>query len=200
VICGQYPPSSLSSQEPRRRGRRRQCLLKGCERWFCAPFPQSRYCSEACRQAARRWRRWQASRRWRASERGRARRRQQGRRYRQRRRQAQAAVVAARAMSQPGSPAPVVMPAAAQQTCPFPGREGQRPAILREDFSGQPCHRPGCYVHFPLSARSPGQRFCCAQCRRALRRVLDREAKWRRRRRRRFGPCRSRGRPPPGPR
>jgi hypothetical protein len=184
VICDQYPPTCLSSQGPSGRGRRRQCLLKDCEQWFRPDRPQSRYCSAACRQAARRWRRWQASRRWRASERGRACRRRQGQRYRQRRqRQAER-----------------VVPAAAQATAPSSGREGQRPAILGDDFDGQPCQRPGCYSLFLRSARSPGQRFCCAQCRRALRRVLDREARWRQRRRRRSRPVRSRGRPLPGTR
>jgi len=195
VIYDQYPPSSPSSQELSRRGRWCQCLLKGCERWFWPSRPQSRYCSAGCRQQARRWRRWLASRRWRASERGRARRRQQGQRYRQRRRQARAAELAARAAS---SLAPAVMPAAAQESHLRVGREGQRPANFGDDFSVHPCHRPGCYALFRLSARSPGQRFCCAQCRRALRRVLDRESKWRRRQRRRCGPSRRRGRAPPG--
>ena len=198
MICDQYPPSSPSSQDLCRRGRWCQCLLKGCERWFWPTRPQSRYCSAGCRQQARRWRRWQASRRWRASERGRVSRRQQGQRYRQRRRQAQAAEAAAQATSPPEPPAPEVMPAAAQEPHPSVGREGQRPAIFCDDFPVHPCHRPGCYALFPLSARSPGQRFCCAQCRRALRRVLDREAKWRRRQRRRCGPSRWRGRAPPG--
>jgi hypothetical protein len=186
VICDQYPSASPSPQGPR--GRRRQCLLKGCGQWFCAAYPQSRYCSDTCRQQARRWRRWQSSRRWRASEQGRDHRRQQAQRYRQRR----VALVAARRTkpSQPAQPAE-------QQPGSIAEREGQRPATICQDWDGQPCQRPGCYVLFPVQARSPKQRFCCAACRRALRRVLDREAKWRRRRRRRFGPCRSRGRPPP---
>ena len=48
--------------------RPRRCLLKGCERLFWPRHPQSRYCSEACQQAARRWRRWQASQQYRATE------------------------------------------------------------------------------------------------------------------------------------
>jgi hypothetical protein len=199
VICGQYPPSSLSSQEPVGRGRRRRCLLRGCEQWFCPAVPQSRYCSAACRQAARRWRRWQASRRWRASEQGRARRRQQGQRYRQRRRQATAVRVTSPPASQPDPAEPVVMAAAAQHSQPDRGREGQRPARIGEDFCGHPCQRPGCYVLFARHGRSPGQRFCCAQCRRALRRVLDREAKWRRRRQQRWRCWGARGRSPPEP-
>jgi hypothetical protein len=58
------------------------------------------------------------------------------------------------------------------------------------------CQRPGCYERFAPSARSLEHKFCCALCRQALRRVLQREARWRKRlktifRRRR----KSRGRP-----
>jgi hypothetical protein len=91
----------------------------------------------------------------------------------------------------------VAMPSAAEVSVAGAGREGQRPATHLEDFCGSPCQRPGCYVQFAASARSPGQRFCCAVCRRALRRVLDRESKWRRRRRRRSRRCQEHGRPPP---
>ena len=65
-------------------GVKAQGLLKGCERSYRPTHPQSRYCSDACRTAARRWRRRQASRTWRASQPGRARRREQCRRYRRR--------------------------------------------------------------------------------------------------------------------
>jgi hypothetical protein len=47
-----------------------------------------------------------------------------------------------------------------------------------------PCDRPGCYVLFPIGAACQVRRFCCALCRKALRCVLEREARWRRRRRR----------------
>jgi hypothetical protein len=199
VIQDQYRSGGEAPQESSRGGRQRQCLLKGCEQWYCPARPQSRYCSEACRREARGWRRWQSSRRWRGSERGRSSRRRQGQRYRQRRQQ-RADVVAAPTRIDAGPSGPVVAPSAAQRTSTFPGREGQRPARIPENYHGHACHRPGCYELFPLRPRSPGQRFCCAQCRRALRRVLDREAKWRRRRPQRGGPCRARGRPPPEPR
>lgn len=159
------PPSfhHLSSlrQEARRPCRARRCLLKGCERWFTPTHPQSRYCSGACRAAARRWRRAQASRRYRASPAGRARRREQQQRYRQRRREqatASADVLAA---------------------C-----EGQRPACPGEDFVECLCARPGCYVTFWVNPTRSCRRFCSLVCRRALRRVLDREARYRQRRRR----------------
>jgi hypothetical protein len=41
-----------------------------------------------------------------------------------------------------------------------------------------PCRRPGCYELFAAQARSPLKKFCSMLCRRALRRVLQREARW----------------------
>ena len=157
----QYPISFEPGQGPCQ-GRRRRCLLQGCEAWFVPSRPQSRYCSEACRQAARRWRRCQASRRWRETPQGRERRREQGRRYRQRRRERAAAASAD-------------VPAA---------REGQRPACCGQDFSERMCHRPGCYAVLVVKDEQARQRFCSVECRLALRRVLDREARYRQRRRR----------------
>ena len=40
------------------------------------------------------------------------------------------------------------------------------------------CFRPGCYVRFPVTIRSPQQCFCSSACRNALRRVRQREAHW----------------------
>jgi hypothetical protein len=159
------PPSfhhlTSQRQESRRPRRARRCLLKGCECWFAPAYPQSRYCSPACREAARRWRRAQASRRYRASAAGRQRRRAQQRRYRQRRRQRTAA-------SADGSAS----------------REGQRPACPGEDFVECLCARPGCYITFWAKPVRSSRRFCSLACRLALRRVLDREASYRQRRRR----------------
>jgi len=154
--------------------RPRRCLLKGCERPFWPPHPRMHYCSEACRQAARQWRRWHASQRYRQSEHGRARRREQSRQYRQRRRERQAASADVEAL-----------------------REGQRAAPTQQDLPTRPCDRPGCYELFVLPHEHSCQRFCSLACRLALRRVLDREARYRaRRRRRRAEPVRRRLRPP----
>jgi hypothetical protein len=139
----------------------RRCLLKGCERWFRPPYPQSRYCCRECREAARRWRRAQASRRYRASAAGRERRRAQQQRYRQRRRERAAASADVAA-----------------------AREGQRPACPGEDFAESLCARPGCYVVVWVNPTRSRRRFCSLACCLALRRVLDREARYRRRRRR----------------
>jgi hypothetical protein len=66
------------------RPRSRVCLLKGCERVFRPPHPITRYCSEACRQRARRWRGWKARRRYRQSAVCKQKRQAQSRRYRER--------------------------------------------------------------------------------------------------------------------
>ena len=134
------------------RPRRRLCLLKGCEQSFEPSHPQARYCSLDCRAAARRWRCWRASRTYRASCQGQERRREQSRRYRERRRERQ---------PQPAEP-----------------REGQRPGPQPEDSC---CARPGCYELFARGRRSPLQTFCGWLCRKALRRVRQRETRWRRR-------------------
>ena len=60
---------------------------------------------------------------------------------------------------------------------------GQRPAEIPENSRLWPCGRPGCYVLFPLSPRFPRQHFCSCSCRRALRRIWQRESRLRRRRR-----------------
>jgi hypothetical protein len=83
-----------------RRPRRRVCLLKDCGRVFRPQQPLARYCREACRQQARRWRQWKARRRYRQSANGKQKRQAQSRRYRECRKERQAqetsAVTAAR--------------------------------------------------------------------------------------------------------
>jgi hypothetical protein len=153
---------SSSRQGARRSRRPRRCLLKGCEQWFIPCRPQSRYCSGACRDAAKRWRRSKSSQRYRSSAGGRQRRRAQHQRYRQRRRERATASAA-------DVPAP---------------REGQRPACPSEELVARRCARPGCYVWFSTVRGQSCQRFCSVACRLALRRVLDREARYRQRRRR----------------
>lgn len=134
--------------------RGRLCLLKGCERTFHPPHPLSRYCSAACAAAARRWRQRTANRRYRASAHGKECRREQSRRYR--------AALRARKVA---------------RNTPRDGCEGYPYAATSEIFC---CRRPGCYEHFLRRARSPGQKFCSWRCRQALRRVLIRERRWRR--------------------
>jgi hypothetical protein len=146
------------------RPRRRCCLLKGCERPFVPSYPQARYCSAECRAGAQRWRRWRACRTYRGSDRGQTRRREQSRRYRERLRGRRAEAQtepSAEAATELGEP-----------------REGQRPA---QEVGESCCARPGCYELFVRLARSPLQKCCGWLCRRALRRVREREARWRHR-------------------
>jgi hypothetical protein len=168
----EYVPVDDSFQ-PRHRPWSRRCLLKGCERPFVPPHPRSRYCSKQCQDAAREWQRWRAARQYRATPGGREHRREQSRRYRERQR---------------------LKRVAATEEMPADLREGQLKEDFSEDFSGKPCRRPGCYELFQPQPRSPLQSFCCPACRRALRRVREREARWRRRRRLILA---SRFRPPP---
>ena len=155
----------------------RMCLLKGCEQLFLPSHPLQRYCSKACQQAARSWRRWRAAQRYRATEQGRQQRCAQSRRYRQRQRLRQATPVVEQAVTEESTAEPNEPRAATLQG------EGQRYPDFSEVFSGTPCRRPGCYELFQPRSHEPPQCFCCSACRRALRRVLDREARWQRRRR-----------------
>jgi hypothetical protein len=125
--------------------------LKGCEQWFYPHHPRARYCSQACCDAARDWSVWQAARRYRATEAGKERRREQARRYRERVRQRREA---------------------AEQSAACEGHQ------KAENSEKIPCSRPGCYELFSPVRRSPLKRFCCALCRKALRRVRQREARW----------------------
>ncbi len=184
-------PRSLSDARPPSSGPRpRCCLLKGCERWFRPRRPQCRYCSDACRQAARRWRRWQAQQKYRASPNGRQHRQEQARRYRQ------------RGPTRP-PPSPPISRSEPEATAvplnpddPADATEGKRLPDKGEKGPLRPCDRPGCYTLFAAGAPGTTKRFCGVLCRRALRRVLDREA--RRRRRRRHG-LRRPGRRPRSP-
>ena len=63
-------------------------------------------------------------------------------------------------------------------------REGQRAVEISEDFVVCSCDRPGCYVEFAVPIAGSSRRFCSVACRLALRRVLDRESRYRQRRRR----------------
>lgn len=154
--------------------RPRRCLLKGCERLFWPRRPQTRYCSASCQQAARRWRRRRASQRYRGTDAGRERRREQSGRYRQRQRERPTASADADSL-----------------------HEGQRPASPSEDSSTRRCERPGCYEHFHVKHEHSCRRFCSVACRLALRRVLDREARYRARRRHlRWERVTKRARPP----
>ena len=170
----------------------RRCLLKGCERWFLPRHPQARYCSLDCRKAAGRWRVWLACQRYRATPNGRQHRRDQAQRYRVRVHQrcplSQPEPTPAQIEAAPPVAELLVQPTPDPPTPPCADCVGQRPAEISQDSSGSPCHRPGCYVLFLPAVRSLEQRFCCRLCRQALRRVRQREARLRLRRRRGIRP------------
>jgi len=67
-----------------RRPRTRRCLLKGCERRFHPRQARQRYCSEHCREAARKWSQWKAQQTYRGTTVGQEKRNGQSRRYRER--------------------------------------------------------------------------------------------------------------------
>jgi hypothetical protein len=70
-------------RRPVRRPRMRRCLLKGCEQRFHPRQAHQRYCSERCRQAARKWSRWKAQQQYRATAAGKQKRNGQSLRYRE---------------------------------------------------------------------------------------------------------------------
>jgi hypothetical protein len=81
------PRKRQAAGRRKRRGRRpraRWCLLKGCEQRFHPRQARQRYCSEPCRQEARKWSRWKAQQRYRETAAGRQKRNGQSRRHRER--------------------------------------------------------------------------------------------------------------------
>jgi hypothetical protein len=177
----------------------RRCLLKDCEAWFLARYAQARYCSPDCRKAARRWRRWLACQRYRASANGKQHRRDQALRYRGRVRQ-RSSPHAPESTAPQSDPTPAVAEPGPTPEPPIPFSAscvGQRPAEFLQNSYGVPCHRPGCYVLFLPAVSSLEQKFCSGLCRQALRRVRQREARLRRRRRRGVRPLRYPDRDPP---
>jgi hypothetical protein len=88
------PPENLTNPRKKQAGGRRKrlarrprirlCLLKGCERRFHPRQARQRYCSEVCREAARKWSRRKAQERYRETAAGQQKRNGQSRRYRER--------------------------------------------------------------------------------------------------------------------
>lgn len=148
----QHRSETEADQGSRWRLGSRLCLRKECEASFTPDHPFRCYCSDDCREAVRRWSQQQANRRYRASERGKACRRAQSCRYRQRVRER----------------------GRVKEPCCATG-EGYQKGCGPGNFF---CWRPGCYLRFTKTARSPLQKFCSAACRQALRRVRLRDQRW----------------------
>jgi len=133
--------------------RRRLCLLKGCGCWFRPKCPLSRYCSAGCRGEARRWAKRRAAERYRQTEKGKAARREQATARRRRRK---------------------------EQRTEF---RGSPPSVgdHNECHQGFICARPGCYERVIPTDRSPLKKYCSHECYMAMRRVVERERRWRER-------------------
>jgi hypothetical protein len=132
-----------------RRPRTRRCLLEGCDARYRPAHWRTRYCSEACRASATRWLAARRQRRRRECEDARKKHRDAEKKRRD----------LAKEAREGGSA----------------GGRGHAHVSLPE---GPFCDRPGCYAP-PMESRSRVARFCCAACRRAVQRVIDRERKWR---------------------
>jgi hypothetical protein len=137
-----------------RRPRPRLCLRKGCGRTYQPRRLNQRYCQDP--ECLREVRRWQAARRQ-------AKRRQDATAKAQ-----HAAAERARRARAPSSTQPSKPPEVA-------AARGHAARILLSLFL---CARPGCYEP-PLKSGRQQARYCCAACREAVRRVLERERKWR---------------------
>jgi hypothetical protein len=146
MVNGEADPcSSAAASAVNSRPRMRRCLLKGCEQRFHPRQPRQRYCSEGCREAARKWSRRKA-REIPGNGGGPTKTERQSRRYRER--------VKSR---KPPEPEALNNPARVITTGTF-----------FSIFFDHCCDRPGCYESFVLQRRSPLQRFCSHTCRRAL--------------------------------
>ena len=132
--------------------RTRRCLLKGCPLRFRPQQASQRYCGSQCRQAALDWSRWKAQQKYRATKQGKEKRQAQCLRNRDR----------VKSRKKEG------LKAAADAAR----------VISRKTIFACSCDRPGCYEMFVLSTRSPWQRFCSMECRRAMERVRERERRW----------------------
>jgi hypothetical protein len=137
-----------------RRPRMRTCLRKGCGRKYQPRRSNQHYCQDP--ECLRLVRRWQAAKR-------------------QAKRRQDEAVKSEHAEAE----------RARRQRATFLPQEPKPPEVgaarghAAKIFSPAPmCGRPGCYEPAPKSGRNQAC-YCCAACRQAVRRVVDRERKWR---------------------
>jgi hypothetical protein len=140
----------------------RQCHRKGCDHTFVPRRWNQRYCREPeC---------WQLLQRWQAAKRQQRRRaraevRQQHAEAQRQRRQRRRAEAGVRPTERALPPSAAAAP-----------RAWSRSKKNIHDF----CDRPGCFEPRGPSRRAPA-RYCAGDCRPAVRRVQDRERKWKRR-------------------
>jgi len=138
------------------RGKRlgwRTCLRKGCGRRYQARHWRQRYCRKPdCLFELRRWQAAKRQRKRRATVEGREKHAQAERERRRRKKN--------------------------HATSPSPSVRGEaRGHAIKEILAGPICDRPGCFEPPRASIRAPAH-YCGDECRQAMRRVRDRERKW----------------------
>lgn len=156
---GRFQDSTETVDLPR--GRRlgwRNCLRKGCERRYQARQWNQQYCQDPeCQREVRRWHARKRQERHRASPEA---RRKHAEAERVRREEAR--LRRASASESDVSAAVSASPAWSRSNGPYPERV---------------CDRPGCY-EAPRDSRRVASSYCSDECRRAVRRVKDRQRKW----------------------
>ena len=134
----------------------RTCLAKGCGRSYRARQWNQRYCQDPdCLRAVRRWQAMKRQRERRAEPEG---RQKHAEAERERRRRA------------PKPPPAGASPSA--ETAPPDGAWSRS----KKFFPHRLCNRPGCYEP-PCDSRGAPSSYCGGECRKAVRRVRDRERK-----------------------
>lgn len=148
------PTADRRRSDGRRRPRWRICLRKGCGREFLARSWNHRYCHDPdCARELARWSARKRQQRRRADVEIREEHREAERRRRKVAREAATAL-------------PEVVATVPEESARGHAAKGERI-----------CDRPGCF-EAPAMALSGESRYCSAECRTAVRRVVDRERKW----------------------
>jgi len=156
------PTDHLENQEGRRKGlarrpRTRCCLLKGCQQRFHPRQAHQRYCSQGCRESARKWSQRKAQERYRETAAGQQKRNGQSRRYRERvkdRKPAEPEAVseAARVIPTEHSFRPLLRPAGLLREIRAPEAKSLA-ALLLARVPARPGARPGTGAALETGAR-----------------------------------------------
>jgi hypothetical protein len=158
-------PSASTSRFPPR-----QCLRKGCECVFVPRRWNQRYCRQPeCLRLLYRWQAAKRQQRWRSHVENRQQHARAERQRRSRRRE--------ETQARPPKPSPPVSSEPTPIDAPA-SRAWSRSKKYPDNF----CDRPGCFDPVRPSRRAPA-RYCGDACRQAVRRVRNRERKWKKRNR-----------------
>ena len=135
----------------------RPCLAKGCERSYQARQWNQHYCQDPdCLRAVHRWQAMKRQRERRAEPEGRQKHAEAERERRKR--------------------APKPPPTSESPSAETVSPDGAW-SRSKKSFPHRLCDRPGCYEP-PCDSRGTPSLYCCEECRKAVRRVKDRERKW----------------------